>query len=219
MSAHEDLISAIKAGDVDNVKSLLRKDPSLAMGGAQPPLLIATYWRSPEIVRLLRIAGAVPTVAEAAALGDEDTLRAVLAAEPARVHERSPDGWTPLHLAAHFGHVRAIDLLVTRGADVRARSTNDLANTALHAALAGHAVDAARALLKRGADAGARDAQGNAPLHLAAQAGNAEAVELLLAHGASPNVQSSNGKSPVAVAREAKHEAVVALLVRRGAKA
>ncbi len=38
--------------------------------------------------------------------------------------ERAPREWTPLHYAAFSGHTEVVDLLVGRGADINARSTN-----------------------------------------------------------------------------------------------
>ena len=48
----------------------------------------------------------------------------------------SDDGWTPLHLAAFFGHPKIAELLLAHAADVAARSRNANGNTPLHAALA-----------------------------------------------------------------------------------
>jgi ankyrin repeat protein len=65
----------------------------------------------------------------AAALGDAGRVRALAAAEPAAVAVPSPDGWPPLHLAAHFGHGDAVDALLQARADVRAYSGNEERNT------------------------------------------------------------------------------------------
>ena len=79
------------------------------------------------------------------------------------------DGWTPLHLAAFFGHLEAAKLLLDSGADVYAVSRNSLQNTPLHAAAAGKHEDVALVLLARGADPSAVDAGGYTPLKIASR--------------------------------------------------
>ena len=53
------------------------------------------------------------------------------------------DGWTPLHLAAFFGHLDAAARLLEAGASLAAVSRNSLTNTPLHAAVAGGRVEVA----------------------------------------------------------------------------
>jgi ankyrin repeat protein len=42
-------------------------------------------------------------------------VRALTREDPTAVGRRSPDGWPPLHLAAHFGHGDAVDALLDSG--------------------------------------------------------------------------------------------------------
>jgi ankyrin repeat protein len=79
------------------------------------------------------------------------------------------DGWTPLHLAAFFGHLEAARLLLAEGADVKAVSRNGMKNTPLHAATAGRHGELALLLLQHGADPAALDAGGYTPLQIATQ--------------------------------------------------
>ena len=65
------------------------------------------------------------------------------------VHTRGPDNDTPLHIAAVWGDVAAIEMLVQAGADVDARG--DLETTPLYNAVAQGHVPAARRLLELGA--------------------------------------------------------------------
>ena len=77
-----------------------------------------------------------------------DTL-AEIDRNPALLEEHSSDGWTPLHLAAFFGHAELANALVERGAFVDSRSTNAMKNTPLHAASAGGQLPLVELLLKR----------------------------------------------------------------------
>jgi hypothetical protein len=74
----------------------------------------ALYARNEELALHLIALGARPDAFDAAALGDIDGLRELLDADPSRTARWSGDGFTPLHLAAWFGHPRAAELLLAR---------------------------------------------------------------------------------------------------------
>ena len=98
-------------------------------------------------------AGAVPDACAAAQLDRPDLLAAMLAEDPARVHERGGDGQTPLH----FARSREVaDLLLDRGADLDARDVDHRATPAqwMIGDGAGSArYELARYLVERGATA------------------------------------------------------------------
>ena len=64
----------------------------------------------------------------------------------------SEGGWSPLHLAGHYGQPAVVKALVENGADVNALSENGEANTPLMAAVAGRRIDVIKELLESGAD-------------------------------------------------------------------
>jgi ankyrin repeat protein len=209
---------AIKAGDVERVRTLLDGNPELTAGSGQngnTPLLLATYYHANEIVQMLVERGAPVSVFEAAAIGDARRVRQMLDDQPELILSFSHDGWTLLHLAAHFGQLAVAELLLARGAEVDVRSTNALANTPLHAALAGGHPAMARRLVDQGANVKAVDAGGYAPLHLASDQGDAEMVGLLLERGAHINARAEDGRSPQDLARAKGHAAVADQLDRQ----
>jgi len=125
----------------------------------------------------------------------------------------SPDGWTPLHLAAAFGGPEAAALLLAHGADVRQRSRNPTRNQPLHACIAlGRNLETVRMLIANGADVNAVQAGGYTPLHQAAAAGLEEMTQILLAAGANPAALCDQGKTPADYARERGHDVVLRLL-------
>jgi 8-oxo-dGTP pyrophosphatase MutT (NUDIX family) len=204
------LFEAIRSGDLARATALLDADPALVRArgaGGETAVLFACYQRRPGLVGLLRARGAALDVFEAAAVGDAARLAALVTEGPDRLSAHARDGWTPLHLAAHFGETPAVAVLLGLGADPRTRSTNALDNTPLHAALAGTAgLELVDRLLAAGAEVNAVDGGGFAPLHLAAGRGDLALVTRLLLRGADTSMRTRAGDSPAHVARARGHE-------------
>ena len=213
-----ELFAAVRAGDVAAVGALLDRDPALVDArddGGLVPVITAVYLRRREVVDLLLARGAELDIFAAAALGRVAELERLLAREPGLIEARSPDGWTPLHLAVHFGEERAVEVLLAAGASVQARAGNATHNTPLHAALAGRSHGATARLLAAGAEVDARQEGGYTALHEASLLGDADLVQMLLDHGADPGAATDDGRTPAAMARDKGHEAVAAALERR----
>ncbi len=213
--AVDDLIAAIKRRDVSALKLLLDRKPALAGARAasgETPAIVAIYWRSAESLELLLAHGARLDVFEAAAAGRLERVRELVAARPELLAARAPDGWTALHLAAHFRHLPIIELLLRSGADVNARSENSHANTALHAAAAGNADRAlVQRLIEAGVEVDAKQGGGYTGLHEAASIGRADLVALLEA-GASAESRTDEGRTPAERARANAHEDVAGMM-------
>jgi len=202
-TAPEALLTAIRSRDRATIERMLQEDPALAShraAGGESLVLYACYIGASELAPLL-LRGQAPLAAEAAALGDVHALRTAIEDDDDTRVLRSSDGWTPLHLAAFFGHTDAVALLIDLGAPLNALSTNATRNTPLHASLAG-ATNAAivRRLVIAGADVEARGAHGITPLHLAASRGDQALCELLVARGADPQARMDDGNTPSTLA-------------------
>jgi ankyrin repeat protein len=219
-------IDAIKAGEFERVKAMVSAEPTLIDArnrSGDSAILTAVYHRQKEIVNLLVARGASLSIFEACAAGELERVERLLgdsdAAVPGSpgVNDFSPDGWTPLHLAAFFGHAKIVELLIAHDADAGARSRGANGNTPLHAALAGNHKFVAGLLIGHGADVNAPDAQGWRPLHLAAANNNMEVIKTLIAQGA--DVQAANGeaKTALTLATEKNYREAAALLRRHGA--
>jgi ankyrin repeat protein len=130
-------------------------------------------------------------VFEAAAVGRTDRLRELLDEDPSRANAFGDDGFHPLGLAFFFGHLEAARLLLDRGANVNALSTNEHVQTAaIHAAAAAAGDESARY----------------------------ELVKLALEHGAEPNLPQGGGFRAIDAARQNGDASVEALLLEHGAE-
>jgi uncharacterized protein len=200
-----ELFAAIEVGDAERVRAILREDPSLATTrdpSGVSALLRARYRLVPDVLDVVRPHVDLLDVFEAAALNEVARLRTILEADESVVAARSPDGFTPLHLAAFFGGMEAATLLLARGAEVDAVGTGWMTGTALHSAATGGHVAICRALLDAGADPNARQSGGFTALHAAAANGNVSLVRALLSHGADLGARTDDGRTAATIARE-----------------
>lgn len=214
MNASESLADAIRRGDADALRAALAAEPAAAGWRDAGPsaVLQAVYHGRRELLPLL-----LPHVAldvhEAAALGEVERLRQLLAGDPSLVRRVTPDGWTALHLAAFFADAATVALLLAHGGDVAAVSANATANTPLHAAIAGRTdPEVVRVLVDGGADVEARGGGGWTPLHLAASRGDVALVEYLLARGARADAAADDRRTAAEIAEERGHAAAAARL-------
>ena len=147
-------------------------------------VLWARYRSQPDVVDALLAADPVLDVFDAAALGRLDRLAELVDADPDQANAWSADGFTPVGLAAFFGHPEAVRFLIERGADVHAVARNPMRVQPLHAATAARSVESVRLILEAGADPDAEQQEGWTALMAARRHGDDEIVDLLLAHGA-----------------------------------
>ena len=211
-------IDAIKAGEFERVKAMVSEEPTLIDARSRTgdsAILTAVYHRQKEIVNLLVARGASLSLSEACAAGELERVERTL--NPSTINAYSADGWTPLHLAAFFGHPKVAELLLAHDADVTARSRNSNGNTPLHAALAGNHKFVAGVLIGRGSDLNAADGNGWHPLHIAAANNNLDAINALIAQGADVAAGNGEGLTPLSIAQEKNHREAAALLRKYGA--
>lgn len=208
MSAAEDLIAAVIAGDADQVKSIVSADPTLASthdGDGVSVLMLSRYRSIRDVTDALLAAGPDLDIHEAAALGYIDRLRERLEEDPTRVGSFSADGYTALHLAAFFAKPEAARVLLEAGAPVDAVARNETRVQPLHSPAAGRQTEIGRLLLAAGADVNARQAGGFTPLHAAAQNGDPEMVELFLSAGADTAATTDDRRTSADIAEASGH--------------
>ena len=146
--------------------------------------------------------------------GDQSALRELIKSSGAD----TPDarGTTPLMMAAAYGNLDSMTLLLDAGAKVNA--ANEFGATALLWSAADQAK--VQLLLANGADVNTKSKLGRSPLLIAAGInGNSNAVRMLLEKGANPTVADNNGTTPLLLAATAGDTASIRLLLAAKAPA
>lgn len=204
------IFELIDDGDLEGVRELLARDPAAAGARDEQGLsaLMRSFYRGGgEVFEAIRAADPHVDAWDRLILGESDRLP-----EPGA---HSPDGFTPLHIAAFAHNAGAARALLAAGADPDELATASFARvTPLGTAAAFGANEVAEVLLDHGADTERTSDHGNTPLHAAAANGNRALVELLLAHGADAAAATADGRTPADTAASAEVRDV--LMPRQG---
>ena len=128
---------------------------------------------------------------QAAASGGNEDIINFLLEQGFNINTQTPDGWTPLFIAARDGQAQAAKLLIYRGADLNMQT--NLGATALIMELTQpfekeqDRLDLLAYSLRRGANTNLTDNNGFSPLYYAALSNQPQRVELLLEYDANPD--------------------------------
>ena len=125
---------------------------------------------------------------------------------------------TPLLAAAEAASVPLVRILLERGADLEACSSN-MHHNPLHWACANSSLEMTELFLDRGANIEARDVEGSPPLHFVVETcseGHVAVLQLLLDRGAQINSKDDTGRTALHWASR-RSAAAVAVLLDRGA--
>ena len=127
-----------------------------------------------------------------------------------------PNFFSPLLLAARYGRLPCVAVLVESGIDINA--VDQAGRTALHlAAWFGHN-EIVKLLISKGADVERLDNLDRSALHIASWFGNLSSVEALLEKSKSQiNLQDKSGNTALHLACQNNHKDVVSTLLRQGA--
>ncbi len=120
MEPSQEIFDAVRAGDTGRLQALLRANPGLANvrnERGHTPVLIAQYRDKPEAVALLLAAEPELDIFDAASVGRTERVAEWLERNPGLLDAKSAMGFSPLGLAAFFGHQDTVKMLLARGAD------------------------------------------------------------------------------------------------------
>jgi predicted enzyme related to lactoylglutathione lyase len=210
------VFDAIKAGDLDTLRAVLRARPTLVNSkdsNGNSPVQLACYMGQSQALNLLLRSRPHVNIFEAAMLGRLARVKSLVNARPRLLHAYSHDGFTALHLAAFFGKASVARFLVQKGAPVNAVAHNPTQVQPLHSAVAGNVDEICALLLRHGADVNARQQGGFTPLHAAAQNGKRELVRRLREYGADLRAATEVGKTARDFALEKGHAELAQMLV------
>lgn len=215
MTSEHEIFEAIRRGDAERVRGFLAQDRTLAgtrNERGHSPVLIAQYRHQPDIVRILLDTEPPLDIWDASAVGRASRVAQLLDEDPTLLDGYSTDGFFPLGLAAYFGHVDAVRVLLDRGAPIDQVARNPMRIQPLHAAAAGGHGEIVALLVGRGAPVNATQQGGWTPLHATVKRGDTELTRLLLDHGADPKLQNEEGKSAIGLAAEQGNVELLKLL-------
>ena len=129
------------------------------------------------------------------------------------VNKKDGMKFTPLHRAAQEGSIEVTKYLVSKGADIHAKSWNG--TTPIHSPAN---VEIAEFLISQGADVNSRGSSGWTPLHYEAYwKSNTDVANFLISQGADVDAQDDNGETPLHQAAIAGKIGFVRFLVSKGA--
>ena len=130
--------------------------------------------------------------------------------------KRQPALTSALHEAAKSGDVEQIKSLISEGADVNRRDSNQW--TALHEAAHNGKIEAARLLISNGAEVDVKEKDGWTPLFLALPSGNQDLISLFVNNGADVNVKCGQyEETPLQYAARNDFKEITKLLIDSGA--
>jgi ankyrin repeat protein len=202
-----DVFELLAKGDTAGVAQALAADPAIAMtrNTAGASLLAwAAYHRNPEAVAAVRACLPMVDPFEAIIIGETESFEAALASGW-DANARSPDGYTPLGLAAFFDRRDMFDRLLPRTRNVNEPAANPQKVAAIHAASASRNIGMVEQLLRAGADPNLAQADGFTPFHTAAHNGDGPLAGLLLLFGGDPRRRNNKGEDAIALAQAAGH--------------
>uniref|UniRef100_A0A3Q2Q280 Ankyrin 3 n=1 Tax=Fundulus heteroclitus TaxID=8078 RepID=A0A3Q2Q280_FUNHE len=202
------------AGQADVVKELVTNGANVNAQSQNgfTPLYMAAQENHLEVVRFLLENNASQSIATETFTG-LIKLSLYSTSHTAKCNtNRDNSGFTPLHIAAHYGNINVATLLLNRGAAVDFMARNDI--TPLHVASKRGNSNMVKLLLDRGSKIDAKTKDGLTPLHCGARSGHEQVVEILLDRGAPILSKTKNGLSPLHMATQGDHLNCVQLLLQ-----
>ncbi|XP_071086322.1 ankyrin-3-like, partial [Haliotis cracherodii] len=198
------LHQACKGGDMETVKKVLAQnklDINRRSKNRETPVMMAASAGHGELVDFLVNTGADMSLVntggdnilhQACRVGDEETVRRVIAQSKLDINSRSKNSETPVMIAAKAGYVKLVVFLMKKRADMSL--ANKCGENILHQACRGGDIETVREVLAQDKlDINSSSKNGETPVMMAARAGYVELVDFLVKKGADMSLVNSGG--------------------------
>ncbi|XP_065537316.1 ankyrin repeat domain-containing protein 6 isoform X4 [Lathamus discolor] len=133
------------------------------------------------------------------------------------INRGAKHGRTPLHLAAHKGHLHVVRVLLKAGCDLDIQDDGD--QTALHRAAVVGNTDVIATLIQEGCALDRQDKDGNTALHEACWHGFSQSAKVLVKAGANVLAKNKAGNTPLHLACQNSHSQSTRVLLLGGSRA
>ena len=217
----EQFLQAAEQGDLEQVRELIARDPSLLEvrdSSGWGALSYAAWGAHQQVHEYLLRQGAKGNLFTEAALGPLESFLERLETNPIGVDSRDPKKKaSPLIWAVRTGNQVGCEVLLSKGADVQVQDRDG--NTALHHVALMDRLELLGFLLFAGADPEALNNQGQTALHLVTAARSYSACRLLLDQGAALDRPDGRGNTPLHIAAERGDFELCEYFLFRGAAA
>lgn len=188
---NEDFLNVVKASDANFVKLYLKAgmNPDASDKAQNSALIWASFKGDTEVIKTLIQNGADVT-------------------------KSNTDGFSVLHAAVENGNIENIEYLVSKGANINAK-TFDSKTSPLHTASFKGDTENVKYLVENGADFNAYNAYGASPLTVACFYGKKDVIQTLIKAGA--DVNTTTDKTPLKAALESGNTEIFEILINNGA--
>lgn len=221
------LYMAAQENNVEVVKYLLNHSASQSIANEDgfTALSVALQQGHDSVVKLLmeedpKTKVKLPVLHAVAKKDDLQAAHLLLQKEPLKddmpaVNETTKNGFTPLHIAAHYGSLQVGKLLLQNNADVNFKAKNCI--TPLHVACKWGKGDMVNLLLDYDADIESKTRDSLTPLHCACRSGHVAVVAILVNRGSPIHTKTKSGLTALHMATQGDHVDCAEFLLTKGA--
>jgi len=152
---------------------------------------------------------------DAAQQGHLDKIKTILANHPEYIEIQDQAGRRSLHFAANSGHIEIVKYLLSKGADIHAKTKAN--TTVLHYAALKGSLEIVKLLVEKGVEIDIKNVQVTTPMYYAASGGHREVVQYLIDKGAKVDALDREEGTPLHFAAKNGHTKTIEVLIEMGA--